>query len=160
MPLLVWSKHIRFVNGVHNCCSVNLNLNINSYFYRTPSWLAHRKIRLREGIVFFQLLKYKFKCGKKWIYKGTWRQMFICLRPRTPYPSTHCLRVYSVLIHTGKGGRGGESWTREKVRGAQSICRSISLDERHFALVSILWGAHVNWEPDAQSIKVFFFKST
>ncbi len=22
----------------------------------------------------------------------------------------------------------------------------------------ILWGAHVNWEPDAQSIKVFFFK--
>ncbi len=26
--------------------------------------------------------------------------------------------------------------------------------------ISILWGAHVNWEPDAQSIKVFFFHTT
>ncbi len=24
----------------------------------------------------------------------------------------------------------------------------------------ILWGAHVNWEPDAQSVKVFFFQTT
>ncbi len=37
----------------------------------------------------------------------------------TPYspPPTHCIRVYSILIHTGKGGRG-EEVTREKVRGA------------------------------------------
>jgi hypothetical protein len=36
----------------------------------------------------------------------------------TPYPRpfTHCIRVYSILIHTGKGG--GEELTREKVRGA------------------------------------------
>jgi hypothetical protein len=27
---------------------------------------------------------------------------------------THCIRVYSILIHTGKGGE----LTREKVRGA------------------------------------------
>jgi hypothetical protein len=33
-------------------------------------------------------------------------------------PLTHCIRVYSILIHTGKGGRGerGEL-TRDKVRG-------------------------------------------
>ncbi len=30
---------------------------------------------------------------------------------------THCIRVYSILIHTGKGG-GGEELTREKVREA------------------------------------------
>jgi hypothetical protein len=32
-------------------------------------------------------------------------------------PLTHCIRVYSIIIHTGKGGRG-EELTREKVRGA------------------------------------------
>ncbi len=26
-------------------------------------------------------------------------------------PPLHCIRVYSIIIHTGKGG-GGESWTR------------------------------------------------
>jgi hypothetical protein len=29
-------------------------------------------------------------------------------------PLTHCIRLYSVLIHTGKGGGGS---AREKVRG-------------------------------------------
>ncbi len=42
--------------------------------------------------------------------------------PRTPYPPTlsHCIRVYRILIHTGKGGRGGGGGelTGEKVRGA------------------------------------------
>ncbi len=35
--------------------------------------------------------------------------MFICLRPRTPYPPppTYCRHVYSILIYTGKGERGG-----------------------------------------------------
>ncbi len=47
--------------------------------------------------------------------------MLICLRPRTPNPPFHtvCIRVYSIHIHTGKGGGGGrESSTRKKVRGA------------------------------------------
>ncbi len=52
--------------------------------------------------------------------KGTFRQVFICLSPRIPYPSplTHCIRVYcipitgTVLIHTGKG-EGGELNQRE-----------------------------------------------
>ncbi len=43
--------------------------------------------------------------------------------PPPPHPLTHCIQyVYSiyVLIHTGKEGGGGESWTREKVRGGNS----------------------------------------
>ncbi len=38
--------------------------------------------------------------------QGTLRQVFICLRPRTLYPPPllkHCIFVYSILIHIGKG---------------------------------------------------------
>ncbi len=34
-----------------------------------------------------------------------------------PPSLTHCIRVFSILIHTGKG-EGGEELTREKVRRA------------------------------------------
>ncbi len=45
----------------------------------------------------------------------TLRQVFICLRPRTPYPPlTHC--VHYVYIQYTYSHR--ERWTREKVRGA------------------------------------------
>ncbi len=40
--------------------------------------------------------------------------------PSPPHtnPPTHCIRVYSILIHTGKGGRGGgEMNQREGYRG-------------------------------------------
>ncbi len=58
-------------------------------------------------------------------YKRTLRQVFYLYEapspPMTPYctptPLTHCLCVYSLFIHTGKGGRCGEL-TREKIRGA------------------------------------------
>ncbi len=60
--------------------------------------------------------------SKKMTCKGTLLQVFICLRTRTTYPSppplTHCISVYSIQIYTGKEGRGGETLTREKVRGA------------------------------------------
>ncbi len=41
--------------------------------------------------------------------KGTWRQVFICLRPpipsHPPPPVTHCMNIYTpVLIHAGRGG--------------------------------------------------------
>jgi hypothetical protein len=45
--------------------------------------------------------------------KGTWRQVFICLSTLNPSPSPcPCYTLYEgkctpVLIHTGKGGRGG-----------------------------------------------------
>ncbi len=49
---------------------------------------------------------------KKFTCKWTLRQMFICLRLRTPNPPppsiTQCIRVYSILIHTGKGEGGDE----------------------------------------------------
>ncbi len=35
--------------------------------------------------------------------------------PHTP-PLTHCICVYSIFIHKGKGGGG--NWTRDKARGA------------------------------------------
>ncbi len=52
-------------------------------------------------------------------------QMFICLKPRSPYlpprltlySKCTCIRVNSILNHTGKGGMG-VSWTRGKGRGA------------------------------------------
>ena len=61
--------------------------------------------------------------SKKWTRKGTLRQVFYLSEappsydPILPSPLTHCIRVYSTLIHTRKGGGGGEL-TREKVRGA------------------------------------------
>ncbi len=69
---------------------------------------TRRKLRLIEG---------NAKCRhlNKLICKGTLRQVFICLRPRTPeapiYPpppqplhTVYVHTVYSILIHTGKGG--------------------------------------------------------
>jgi hypothetical protein len=53
--------------------------------------------------------------------KGLLRQVFYLSEapspPTTPYsspPLSHCIRVYSILIHTAKGGE----LTREKVTGA------------------------------------------
>ncbi len=52
--------------------------------------------------------------------KGLCNMCFICLRPLLPSwdsispPLTHCLGLYSILIHTGKRERGGDL-TREKV---------------------------------------------
>ncbi len=80
--------------------------------------LPRRKIRLIEGNAKCRHLK-KLSC------KGTLRQVFICRRPRTTYPPpaqcTHTVYVYKVDLFTqgrGEGGEGGESWTREKERGA------------------------------------------
>jgi len=60
-----------------------------------------RKIRFIEG---------NAKCRhlKKFAYTGTLRQVFICLRPRTPYRSPltgHNVYVYTVYLFTQ--GRGG-----------------------------------------------------
>jgi hypothetical protein len=58
--------------------------------------LTRRKIRLIEDNAKCRHLK-KLTC------KGTLRQVFISLRP-PPLPFTHYVRVYRILIHTGKGG--------------------------------------------------------
>jgi hypothetical protein len=64
---------------------------------RLKQRVESRKIRLIEGNAKFCHLK-KLTC------KGTLLEVFICLRPRTP---AHSIRVYGIIIHTGKGeGRG------------------------------------------------------
>ncbi len=60
------------------------------------------KIRLKEGNAKCFHLK-KFTC------KETSRQVFICLRPRTPYstPFIYCIRVSVYLFTQGRVGGGG-----------------------------------------------------
>ncbi len=67
-----------------------------------------RKIILIEG---------NAKCRhKKITCKGTLRQVDICVRPRThTAPLTHCIRVYSILIHI----EGGESNQKKRLDGQQ-----------------------------------------
>jgi hypothetical protein len=48
-------------------------------FITLKSRFTRRKVRLIEGNV-------KCRHLKNSTYKGTLRQVFICLRPRTPYP--------------------------------------------------------------------------
>jgi hypothetical protein len=60
--------------------------------------------------------------SKKSTYKGTLRQMSICLRSRTPYtspPPSHCIRVYKYSYSLREGG-GGELNQREGERGNSS----------------------------------------
>ncbi len=60
---------------------------------------------------------------KKLTCKGTLRPVLICLKPRTPYPPpphlTHCIRIYSILIHTWKGGGGERVETERRLEGQQ-----------------------------------------
>ncbi len=76
-------------------------------------YVMRRKIRLIE-------CNAKCRYLKKSTCKVTLRQVFylseVSSPPLTPYspPLTHCIRVYSILIHTTQ--EGGEL-TREKVRG-------------------------------------------
>jgi hypothetical protein len=60
----------------------------------------------------FSFLEGNAKCRqlKKLTCKRALRQMFICLRPRTPFPHlpfTHCIRVYcTVHLFTQRSGEG------------------------------------------------------
>ncbi len=115
----------------------------------SPAITMHRrKIRLIEG---------NAKCRhlKKLTLKGALQQVFICLWPRKPYPPpplTHCILVYSTLIHTAKGGGGrvdperrleeqpftkqGRKYKRDWLY-LQSINSDKHLPQKHFVLMSI-----------------------
>ncbi len=73
--------------------------------------MIHEK-NLKQKILWHCPFNYKdtkAKCPhlKKLTCKGTLRHVFVCLTSRAPYPPplTHCIRVYSIHNHTGKGGR-------------------------------------------------------
>jgi hypothetical protein len=75
--------------------------------------LLRRKIRLTESNAKCRYLRpVKILCGR----------CFICLRPPYSPPLTHCICVYSILIHTGKGEGGANQ--REVKRGNSSQSRS------------------------------------
>ncbi len=76
--------------------------------------MDRRKIRLKEGNAKCRHLK-KLTCAAS-VYLS---------KARTPYPPLHTVYVctlYSILIHTGKGGGGGELEfnQREGLRGNSS----------------------------------------
>jgi hypothetical protein len=84
-------------------------------FFQVADGYQCRKIRLIES---------NAKCNypKKMTCKRTLRQVFLSVccplssyDPMPPPLHSHCIPVYSILIHTGKGGEGGG---RDKVRGA------------------------------------------
>jgi hypothetical protein len=56
--------------------------------------------------------------SKKITCKGTLRNVFICLRPRTPYPpALHTVYVYTVYLFTQ--GRGGRVEPERRLEGQQ-----------------------------------------
>jgi hypothetical protein len=61
------------------------------------------KIRLIEG-------------NAKWSHLKNWPVKGLCCRSRNPYSPFHTVYVYTVYLITQR--RGGDSWTREKGRGA------------------------------------------
>ncbi len=76
--------------------------------------------------------------SKKLTCKGTLGQVFICLRPRTPYT----LYVYTVYLFTHGRGEGRDLSQREGERGnsAQS-CRKFPLQVNFFR-----WCSARDWE--------------
>ncbi len=77
-----------------------------------------RKIRLIEG---------NEKCLhlKKLTCRGTLWQVFICLRPRTPYPP-HTVNVYTVYLFTQEKGRGPGRVEPKEVNKEQPSYRNLS----------------------------------
>ncbi len=107
------------------------------FYQKNPKFWALRKIGLIEN---------NAKCchQKQLTCTETLRQVFICLRPRTPYlPLTHCTRVYSILIHIGKG----QSWTTEKGRGQQFTKLGLKFEHDWLYLRSINFDKHLPQSP-------------
>jgi hypothetical protein len=70
-----------------------------------------------RGLIKYIDTKAKWRHLKKLTYKGTLRQLFICLGPRNSYPP-YTLYVYTVYLFIQ--GRGGELNQREEERGNRS----------------------------------------
>jgi hypothetical protein len=105
-PLNFISEKRLMFPGIIIFCSPNTDPSIYTHVVQYP--FARRKIRHVEGNAKC--------CHLKKLTKGTLRQVFICLRPRTPYPPPYTL--YICIQYTNWHREGGGSWTREKRRGA------------------------------------------
>ncbi len=78
---------------------------------------------LQHGLINHIDTKTKMSSSKKMTCKGNLRQVFICLRPRNPYPPlTHCtVYEYTVCIQ-GKG----KGWRVEPERRGQGATQEIT----------------------------------
>ena len=101
----VWSREVLLRQGagyLHLYHSPHICTHKNACSLLSIKKNMRRKIRLIENNA-------KCRYLKKLTLKGTFRQVFFLFEapspPMTPYspPLTHCIRVYSILIHTGKG---------------------------------------------------------
>jgi hypothetical protein len=67
---------------------------------------------------------------KKLTSKGTLRQVFICLRPRPPYPKPlHTEYVYTVYLFAQERGEGGRVEPERRLEGQQ--CTKLDRKYQH-----------------------------
>ncbi len=83
-------------------------------------WLQSRKKRLIEGNAECRCFFHLKNLTSKW----TLRQVFICLKPRTPRttypPPLHTVYVYAVYLFTQRRGEGGRDEPERRLRGNSS----------------------------------------
>ncbi len=116
----LWGGQNNRHQGSQNWPDIGINVNLD---------ICHKSQQKSTGAnhVLINYIDSIPKCRQltKLTCKGTLRQVFICLRPPpivlTPPPShtVYCIRIYSILIHTGKGGRGGRDEPERRLEGQQ-----------------------------------------
>jgi hypothetical protein len=119
-PLNFISEKRLMFPGIIIFCSPNTDPSIYTHVVQYP--FARRKIRLVEGNAKC--------CHLKKLTKGTLRQVFICLRPGTPYPPPYTLYTCIQYTYSHREG-GGELNQREGERGnsSQSWVENINMTD-------------------------------
>ncbi len=98
LPLWTDYEYISQFSSIYN-----IHMYIRSFVTEVQ---VHGRYRRKDKT---QRKQCKISSSKKLTCKGTLRQVFICLRPRTPYPPLHNVYLYTVYLFTqGRGEGGGE----------------------------------------------------